>query len=497
MEKLYKRIFISLLTTILYTNINAQVYGPELIPQGNFGTIISNGKNGDNNSGQNIYPDVNGIGSTIPFYYQPPQRVFHNGNLVYINVNPGVTIGKPIPGKTSYVWGFTEPWITDTYDFPTVNNTNSYIPIPHAPNNGNYLIVTSTKGMYNLPSLSIKSWYEIVDKYEVNPDNPQNYFLVVNADQNANKIFYKEQVGVIPGQAYRMSVDLAKLNLSGVNPNVSFIINTNESQLTTATPTFETGSLNANNGEWVNYYFDYIAPCNVGNSTFIAFRNNVAGGNGNDLALDNLSMKAIIPLISAEINSCDQASFIMLDGGVLNAFPTSKYKFQWQIKNNDVFNDISGATSTSQTISETGIYRLAIYTDATIGCPMYSNEIEIGSDDNSCLIIPNPDAMDDQYTVVFSGRENGYVLDNDTTSNTQTVPHSALSVSSFEVNNITYPSGSTAIVRNSNGDQIGVITLNSDGSFTYDPVPGFIGSVPPINILFWNKTEDRTAQIYT
>jgi len=140
-------------------NVSGQIYGPELIPEGNFGTT-ADGKNGDGGVGEDIYPSVP---TDIPVYYQPVTQAYHNGKVVNIEINPGVTVGMPLDSEsTSYSWGFTEPWQTGNYFFPA----NHSVAVPNAPNNGNYLIVTSTKGMYNLPSLSIISWYEIFDKYE-------------------------------------------------------------------------------------------------------------------------------------------------------------------------------------------------------------------------------------------------------------------------------------------------------------------------------------------
>lgn len=78
---------------------SAQIYGPEQIPTGNFGTIATEGKNDGGGVGYNIYPDVKGIGDAIPYYYQPAQQVYHNGNLVYLDVNPAVTIGEANPRK--------------------------------------------------------------------------------------------------------------------------------------------------------------------------------------------------------------------------------------------------------------------------------------------------------------------------------------------------------------------------------------------------------------
>lgn len=485
---------------ILFTTKGyAQIYGPELIPQGTFGTIASEGRNEDNGTGSNnIYPLVPGIGIQIPFYYQPADRVFYNGNLVYIGINPGVTIGKPLVNRTTYNFGMTEEWETTVYTLPRTNLQNSYHPVPHAPNNGYYLITTSTKGMYNLPSLNSISWYDIVDRYETNPLNPTNYFLVINADNDQNKIFYKEKVAVVPGQLYRISTDLARLNIPGVSPGVNFVISNNESQLTSATPVYTTPTMPADNGNWENYYFDYVAPCSIGDSLFIGFRNTAPGGNGNDVALDNLSMKAIIPQIGVQINSCEDASFVMLDEAINQSF-ASGFEFQWQKQlPNGTFQDISGSTNETHTILEDGVYRLAIYTTATAGCRMYSNEILVAKDNSGCWQVNRPIAVDDIHETIFYTTVTGNVLGNDTASDHTTPPLEILRVTSFTLNGTVYPAGASAVVMSTDGNtRYGVFTIDSLGNYIADIIPEFRGTLPAINYTIQEKNGGRdNANIY-
>lgn len=476
-------------------NVRAQIYGPEQIPQGNFGTVYTEGKNGDNNTGTNIYPTISGIGSTIPFYYQPAKQVYHNGNLVYIDVNPGVTIGHPLIRRTSYTWGMNEQWTTNSYYFPRTTGTNSNQIVPHAPNNGYYLVATATNGMYNLPTLNAHAWYEIYDKYETDTSNPTNYFLITNADTDPTKIFYYEKVGVTPGQAYRMSVDLSRLNTTGVAPNIDFIITPNFNQLTTTTPTYNTGSLPDNGGNWTTYYFDYVAPCNTGDSIYVAFRNRQAGGNGNDVALDNLSMKAIYPQITAQLNGCNEVSFAMLDQAIVGVFPSPRFQFQWQIKSGADFQDIAGETNVQTNITVPGIYRLAVFTTATAGCPMYTNQIEIVQDGGTgCLNFPHPTAHNDIYNDIFSDIQTGNVLANDVTSNPGVISHDSLSVINFTVNGVVYAAGATAVV-NSGTTKVGVMTVNSDGNFIFSAVSGFTGQVPDIQYTIKENNGGQSSAI--
>lgn len=343
--------------------------------------------------------------------------------------------------------------------------------------------------MYSLPSLSNVNWYTMYDRYETNTAVPTNYFLVVNADELKNKIFYKEKVNIIPGQAYRMSVDIAKVNTIGSNPNVSFIINSDETQLTNTNiiPDYSTEELKQG-GQWFNYKFDYVPGCDAGNTTFVAFRNEMAGGNGNDLALDNLSMKAIIPQVKAVEAKCDSISFVMLDDAVGNAFPSDKYEFLWQKQGaNSVFADITGATSIQLPVKDEGTYRLSVYTSTTEECRMYSNAIVIERNNGSCLSIARPIAVNDTVNLIFAPIFTGNVLDNDMTSNPGTISHDNLSVINFTVQGVTYPAGVSVNVYRNQYEKDGVITVMADGSFTYEAVRGTFGRVPDIEYTVSQK----------
>lgn len=458
-----KRLFIILIFVLAGFDSFAQIFGPEQIPQGNFGTIATMGKNGDGGIGQNIYPTVNGIGTNIPIYYQPASLVFHNGNLVPLNVNPTVTVGMPLVNKTSYQWGATEVWETDPYYFPNNSNQNSYQSIPHAPNNGYYLVVTSTSGMYNFPTLNTNDWFTIYDKYETNTLAPTNYFLVSNADSDPTKIFYKEKVKIIPGQLYRMGVDVARLNRNGVPPNVSFIISTKESDLTTIAPVFTTGTLDVENGAWKNFYFDYVAPCAGDSTVYVAFRNLNSGGNGNDLALDNLSMKAIVPLVTSNVDGNNCHVSFTIEGSVPGAL--TSFEYQWQIRKGNEFVDLPGATSRTYSTDSAGVFRIVIYTSSTISCPMYSNQVVVNKTDDGCLDVNRPNAIDDDYILYVGKSVSGNILDNDITSDPQSVSHDQLSVVSFEVNGQKYSAEMTAIVYGTDGTtQVGTLFIGRDGT---------------------------------
>lgn len=458
---------------------SAQVYGPEKVLRGTFETVDSQGKNGDGGVGENIYPLLDA--SKLGVYYQPSQTVFYNNSLKEVAINPKVTIGRPLTATagstTSYKWGLTENWYSGFANtLPDKSKNNSWQIVPHAPNNGYYVVATSTNGMYNLPSLSDKAWPVVLyDRYETDFTTPRNYFMVVNADQDPTKIFYSQAVDVESGQAYRMGLDLAQLNGIGIAPSVALVIDSDPTKLSTvkATKTITMSKV----GVWENTYFDYVVPCGV-TKVYIAFRNNVNGGNGNDLALDNLSMKSIIPQIKTLSKDCTKCTYT-LTVSAPDAFPDASYLFQWQKKNGNTFSDISGATKNTYTADAAGVYRLSVYTKTTKNCRMYSNEITLTKIAN-CLEVVVPVAKDDSYTVLAATDLEGDIITNDAPGNRG----ASLKVVEYEVNGVKYAAGTTAKINKDNA-LVGTITLNQDGTFLFRSVPGLTApfTVPDITYV--------------
>ena len=453
-------------------SVSAQIYGPELVVNGNFGSISTQGKNGDNSTGTHIYPGVSV--SNIGTYYQPASSIYNeSGNLLSLTLNTTATVGKPLASdQTSYTWGLSTNGPTKYY-FPKRNNGGkSTYQVPHGPSDGYYIIATTTRGMYGPPSYSYMDWPKTVyDKYETNTNSPSNYFMIVNADYDKTKLFYLQKISVQPGQAYRMSVDLVRLNMTGqITPNVAFIIDPDKSLLTTVAA--KSSTTLPTPGEWVNTFFDYVAPCSA-TSVYVAFRNNESGGGGNDLGLDNLSMKAIIPQIQANITSSGTgcAAVFTLTGSIVDAFKTG-YTFQWQKKTGNTFVNISGKVDRTFSTNDAGVYRLAIYTTATSGCPMYSNEIVLVKHDG-CVDVPKPTAVDDYYVVKSEQELHANILTNDLPSEL----NGAITVTSFTINGTTYASGTNAQVYK-NGSLAGVVSIDQSGNITFKSVPGL--SLPQV-----------------
>ncbi|MCC8146159.1 MAG: T9SS type A sorting domain-containing protein [Bacteroidales bacterium] len=477
-----------LLLLIFISSLNnyAQIYGPELISNGNFGTTLE----GVNDS-QDLYPTINH--TNIPPQYQPPTTVYSNGTIQDIAINPYVVVGKPIPDQTTYIWGFNEPWANNVFTF--VNNTgqNSWVQIPMAPNNGYYSIVTATNGMYAAPTLtSTHPWYQIYDRYETNEANPTNYFMLINADADNQKIFYKQAVSVQPGHIYRMSADISRLNIGAIAPNISFIISPNDNTLETDPEIFRSGDIPDDGGLWHTRYFDYVAPCNPDGTdnaytVWVAFRNYALGTNGNDLALDNLSLRELQPQILADQdNGC--VNSLSLSSSIPGALQGGNYHFRWFANGVQVGGD---APTLTPTVS--GDYYVEIYyideTTNTSACPLRTSTISVTSgSDPSCLQIQMPCANDDTYESFPGQTTLGNVLLNDCNntidcqdgSTTPACSQLNLSVLDYTMTQgntaTTYPAGTPVVLYDNDNNKIGVVTIDDNGRITFQATPDYAGN---------------------
>lgn len=541
MEQIITKKFLFVILIGLLSNHligHAQIFGPELLHTGNFGTT-ADGVNGDANTQEGrtnkvIFPSYNV--SDIGSVYQPPTQVYYNNRLQNIAINPGVTVGKAlVTSSSSYTWGNSEGWYSNYYTLPRANiNQNSGKQAMMAPNNGNYLIVTSTNGMYMTPTMNFApgaQWDLVYDRYETNTASPSNYFMLVNADSDKNKVFYTQSVsaaqgtndGIIPGHIYRMSADVIQINTVGIKPDIAFVIG--------GTQVFNTGAISTP-GEWQTFSFDYIVPCN---STLVnvAFRNNASGGNGNDLALDNLSLKEIKPQINIS-NDCgtNQGNILLASiPGILNS-TTGRFTLNYQWYSYDTQTSTStpiGSPSTNNSYIPTqdGTYFAEIYfsgsyaaTPGTIintqGCGLSTDTISIEKmPDSNCYQVAVPKPYPDIYqetaigdlitsNVMLSGTNYpGSKADFNSEDHSyqqllEGTPGPMISVINFVtyrdvddrgsldsgvsgesgyaplgITGVNHPAGTQAFIYDGNNNPVGVISIASNGDLSFQTIPDY------------------------
>jgi gliding motility-associated-like protein/uncharacterized repeat protein (TIGR01451 family) len=167
---------------------------------------------------------------------------------------------------------------------------------------GQYAIISDA-------SQSYWSWQKIGD--HTSPNVEDGRFLAVNASIEPNEFYRKKVTGLLANQAYQLS--FWAINVIGkedylgcsdkgfVFPNIKYSISGSSGG--TMLRSGVTGVIAyAEKAEWIQYTFDF----NTGNATEVDFvlSNIAAGGCGNDLGIDDISIREI-PSISISSVSAD------------------------------------------------------------------------------------------------------------------------------------------------------------------------------------------------
>jgi gliding motility-associated-like protein len=165
--------------------------------------------------------------------------------------------------------------------------------------------------------------------------------------------------------------------------------------------TYATGNIPAlTTVTWTQYGFNFNTPAGV-SSVVLQMTNNASGGDGNDLALDDITFRAAGPTIqstatgysSDSISLCqNDPSVLSLSATVESCYATAAYQWQESTDGGTTWAAIPGATSLSYSRqpSGTGVYkyRLTVAQAGNIGistCEVASSPITI-----SVVPIPSP-----------------------------------------------------------------------------------------------------------
>jgi hypothetical protein len=129
------------------------------------------------------------------------------------------------------------------------------------------------------------------------------------------------------------------------------------------------------------------------------------------------------------------------------------------------------------TINTNGSYSFVPVANYDGPVPVVTYTVSDGTDtDTSTLTLTinpvndAPAAVDDAATTPENTPVSGNVLGNDTD-----VDDTALTVTFFTINGVTYGAGTTAPIPG-----VGTMLINTDGSYTFTPAPSYDGPVPPV-----------------
>lgn len=257
---------------------------------------------------------------------------------------------------------------------PLGNSFTNYTYTAGQPDNGLYTIAQSTRGMHS----SGNGWFQ-VDNHT--PNDPTGYMMIVDASYTPG-IFYQTTISSLcPNTTYEFAAWIINLlNYPGIKPNITFVIETTNGTLL---KTYNTGDIfESAQATWKQYATTFTTS----NSANIVLKiiNNGPGGNGNDIALDDITFRACGPVITPSIsdiatnfgtiiNVCEgsSASYTLsanISGGYIDPV------YQWQVNTASGWADIAGETNTQTMITSnpqpgTYQYRMIAAERANINSP--------------------------------------------------------------------------------------------------------------------------------
>jgi len=216
------------------------------------------------------------------------------------------------------------------------------------PNDGSYTITGSTSGCFG------GNWHSVGADHTGNGN-----FMLVNASYTPGDFFSSTVNNLCPNTTYEFAAWIMNvLKSNGIMPDLTFRI---EKPDGTILGQYATGPIaGETNPRWLQYGFFFTTPPD-NPAILLRITNNAPGGNGNDLALDDITFRPCGPAVTATISgTTGNISACVYDQlpVALDADPSGYYlapEIQWQLSTDSGSNwvNISGANQTTYTRTAT------------------------------------------------------------------------------------------------------------------------------------------------
>ena len=250
------------------------------------------------------------------------------------------------------------------------------------PNDGYYTITSYTSNCFN------NSWHTVSSDH-----TGGGSFLLVNASYTPGDFFVETVTDLCPSTTYEFASWVMNVynraGGGGIKPNITFKI---EKPDGTVLQQFETGDINTTpSAEWKQYGFYFTTPASNA-QIVLRMTNNAPGGNGNDIALDDITFRPCGAKITASIQGttdtvdvCEgDMNIYSFEGDVSSAYQSPAFQWQLSMDKGATWKDIPGATGSSYRRNPTGAgnywYRLAVLEardQGVLGCRIASNSVVI------------------------------------------------------------------------------------------------------------------------
>ncbi|SFI21750.1 Ig-like domain-containing protein [Halpernia frigidisoli] len=250
--------------------------------------------------------------------------------LIFLNLfSPAQTCGGT----------FGNPIFTET--FGSVNTPNQTVSPPLASPASTTYPYTATfpvvDGSYTIANQSRWDPYVWLDSFDHTVDTPGTYgnMLIVNASASAGEFYRRRVSNLCPNQVYKFSTWILNIDKPGINnikPNVTVEIRSTTNALL---GTISTGDI-AQDATWKEFSVDFKSDVSSTDVQVILI-NNSPGGNGNDIAIDDISFRPCGPSTSTSANVsnifttgvCDNSQDVQLTANLsTNTFLNVNYIWQ-------------------------------------------------------------------------------------------------------------------------------------------------------------------------
>jgi large repetitive protein len=261
----------------------------------------------------------------------------------------------------------------------------NYIYSPVSPQDGEYT-VSATSNPGNSPY-----WYNNGD----HTGNPNGYMFVVNASYTPGEFYRKKIIGLCPNTTYVFSAWAANVNnkkvltycIPYVYSNITFQV---EDSAGTVSGSSSSGNLpiGATNLPWTQYGFVFTTG-QAQTSASVVLINSGPGGCGNDLAIDDISLRPCGPTASISVTPYKPAycvgDSIQLTSTLGSGYTKPVYQWQFSPDGGITWTDIAGATSKDLTLgsiklNQEGSYRLLVAESGNISsenCRIHTNTVTL------------------------------------------------------------------------------------------------------------------------
>ena len=304
--------------------------------------------------------------------------------IVNISFGSGSGLGPPLAG------GIT--------NLQYVNNS--------CPNDGQYTIINNTTNCFQ------GTW--LIDLHDHTGD-PNGYFMLINASYNPSDFYVETISGLCGGTTYQFAAWVMNVGVINdqIRPNITFRIEKTDG---TVLQSFDSGNIPlASSNSWAQYACYFDTPPGV-SSVVLRMVNNAPGGNGNDLALDDITFRAAGPSVKTTVAGYASDTLTLCDGSVPvlhlsstvenNCFPSAVYQWQQSSDGGTSWNNIAGAATVALTVPPgqpgSELYRMTIAAAGNAGiktCSIASDPVAV-----NILRLPQPSVSISSSPYVCAGQ---------------------------------------------------------------------------------------------